>query len=175
MDGAVQGNPERSNYIEEMKRQHAIAAHERSYQSLTDARKAAIDAATTAIRSLILVNGGAVVALLAFTGAIETSENGGTVSLDALAAPIWWFAIGVGLSATAAMWAYIVNVLDSDILASVRHVWQHPYIEEKEISKSLRIARAFFMWSGLCLALSSLFAFFSGVYTVTNAISGLGI
>ena len=73
------------------------------------------------------------------------------------------------------MWAYIVNVLDSDILASVSHVWKHPYIEEKEISKSLRIARAFFMWSGLCLALSSLLAFFSGVYTVTNAISGLGI
>jgi hypothetical protein len=175
MNGTVQTDTERSNYIAELNRQHAIAAHERRFQSLADARKAAIDAATTAIRSLILVNGGAVVALLAFAGAIETGENGSTVSLGSLAAPIWWFAVGVGLSTAAAMWAYMVNVLDSDILASFEGVWQHPYVEETKRAKYLRIARAFFMWSGLCLALLSLLAFFAGVYTITSAISGLGI
>lgn len=171
----MQDSSEQAKYLAELNRQHAMTAHERHHQTIADARKAAIEAATTAIRLMILVNGGAVVALLAFAGALETGESGSVVTMDALAAPIRWFAVGVGLSALAAAWAYFVNVLDADILGSYSHSWEHPYLHKGNVTNRLGIARAFFYWTGLLLALGSLASFFIGVFQVTDAISALGI
>lgn len=171
----MQDDTEFSRYIEDLKRQNAIAAHERHHQSIADARKAAIEAATTAIRLMILVNGGAVVALLAFAGALETGESGSIVTMDALAAPIMWFAIGVGLSALTATLAYLVNLLDEGILASLTQVWEHPYILDDAVPKHRRITRILLHWAAMFLALGSLVAFFVGVFQVTAAISGLGV
>lgn len=171
----MQDDSEKVRHLADLNRQYAIAAHERSYQSIADARKAALDAATTTVRLLILINGGAVVALLAFAGALETGGSGSTVTLGSLAMSIRGFALGVGLSACAAACVYFVSMVDAEILSSVRHIWEHPYILEEKGAKRRLVVRAIFYWIGLALALGSLAAFFIGVYQVTEAITGLGL
>jgi hypothetical protein len=52
----------------------AERAHDRSDAMLAERQKAAIESANAAIRALLLVNGGAVVALLAFLGTLESSD-----------------------------------------------------------------------------------------------------
>lgn len=171
----MQNSTEHAKYLSELNRQHALTAHERHHQAITDARKAAIDSATTAIRLMILVNGGAVVALLGFAGTIETGENGSIVTLSALAPPIMWFAVGVGFSALTAALAYLVNLLDADMLALTTQVWDHPYLVYEEVPKSLRMARNVLHRFAMVLAIGSLVAFFGGVIQVTDAITGFGI
>lgn len=171
----MQDDSEKVRQLADLNRQYAIAAHERSYQSIADARKSALDAATTTVRLLILINGGAVVALLAFAGALETGESGSAVTLGSLAMSIRWFALGVGLSAFAAACIYFVSMLDAEILASVKHIWEHPYVLEEKGATRRLVIRGIFYWSGLLLALGSLAGFFVGVFQVTEAITGLGL
>ncbi len=140
----------------------------------TDARRAAIESANVAIRAILLVNGGAVVALLALIGAMEAS-NSATVSLGPLVEPVWWFAIGTGISALTAAFAYLVNMLDSDILSSVNLIWKHPYVEEKPLAQRLFRLRQLIHIGALVLVILSFVTFFLGIFSVTSAIQQLGM
>jgi len=124
---------------------------------------------------MILVNGGAVIALLAFVGALETGGNGTTIEFDALVAPIRWFALGVGFAAVTATLAYLVNLLDGYIFASFRLTWEHPYVHELQEAKRLKVGRRILYVAALASAVASLVAFFLGIVTVTSAISQLGV
>lgn len=103
--------------ITEKQYEHASKTHERNHQMHVDSRKAALDAANLAIRSIILVNGGAVVALLAFLSSLE-SNQADKFQMTSLVAPIEWFAWGVGFGLTASALAYLINVVDSDLMAA---------------------------------------------------------
>ena len=56
-------------------REHALRAHDSNREELQNANAAAIEAGNIAIRSLLLINGGASVALLAFVGAVESGNS----------------------------------------------------------------------------------------------------
>ena len=174
-DELLTGDKDKSaSHFAELNRELALRAHEENRQMQTDARKAAIDSANVAIRALLLVNGGAVVALLAFIGAMEAGQSD-AVSIDPLVKPVWFFAIGTGLSATISASAYFVNVFDSDILSSVKLTWQHPYVEKKPVARWLsRLRTVAFCMAVLC-AVGSLVFFFVGVSSVTSAIKQLGM
>ena len=163
---------ETASHFEDLNRELALRAHEENRQMYTDARKAAIDSANVAIRALLLVNGGAVVALLAFIGAIEAGESA-AVSLEPLVEPVWFFAIGTGLSAVISTLAYHVNMFDSDIISSVQLTWQHPYVVKKPVARWLFWSRTGVLCVALLLAIGSLVFFFLGISSVTSAIQHL--
>ncbi|WJY20680.1 hypothetical protein QTA57_12680 [Fontisubflavum oceani] len=157
-----------------LERELALREHERNHQLATEFRKAALDSAAIAIRSLILVNGGAVVALLAFVGAIE-SQQSTEIQSSNMADPILSFAIGVGLSVVTAVLAYVVNLLDGDITYEVNLTWKHPYIEEKPGAKRLRGSRGIAHILAIISGVLALIAFFCGVFSVTAALPELGL
>jgi hypothetical protein len=163
---------EGASHFAELNRELALRAHEENRQRQTDARKAAIDSANVAIRALLLVNGGAVVALLAFIGAMEAGESA-AISLDSLVEPVWFFAIGTGLSAVVSALAYLVNMFDSDIISSVKLTWQHPYVEKKPVAWWLFRSRTVVFCIAFLLAVGSLVSFFLGIWSVTSAIQHL--
>lgn len=78
-----------------------------------DARKPMYDAAMRyaelAIRSLLLVAGGAAVALAGFAG--NSLASGTATVRQALASSIWWFALSAAGAVTTAGLAYITQVL----------------------------------------------------------------
>lgn len=154
--------------------EHAIRAYDRNRQASDGYRKAALESANIAIRPMILVNGGAVVALLAFVSALASSGAGNAVSVSELAAPIRWFALGVGLSVFLAALSYLVNLLDSDISNCVEFSWTHPYVTETAGASRLRPLRTTIFVLALIVAVGVLVMFAFGILDVTKTILLLG-
>ena len=72
--------------------------------------KAAIDNANHALRTLILINGGAAIAILAFLGAVISSDtNQFADDIVVVTSPIAWFAWGVALATLGMAFAYFTN------------------------------------------------------------------
>ncbi|MDE0522923.1 MAG: hypothetical protein OXH79_13310 [Boseongicola sp.] len=159
--------------MQEIDREHALRAHHRNREESQHWNKAAIEAANIAIRSLLLINGGASVALLAFVGAVESGNA--AVNSGVLVDPIWRFAMGVGLAVLTAMFAYLVNLLDAKIAGSNREIWEHPYIQETSQTRNLIFCRGVLFYAALFAAGSSASLYFLGVWSITAAISNLGI
>lgn len=159
----------------EFNKEYALRAHDLNRQTSAELRKSAIDSANIAIKSLLLINGGAVIALLAFVGSIEASDAGANISAEPFVASIWWFAFGVGLSAAVAFLAYMIMLFDQGILDNVDLVWDHPYVKDKPIVNRLWWIRTVLHILAMLLAVGTLCAFFYGVYSVTEAVKILAL
>jgi hypothetical protein len=131
--------------IEQAKLQHAstLAQYEAQAASARELFKSVIAMATLTIKSLILINGGAAVALLAFIGHLATAETTETSgqAINAFAAPLLWFVIGVG---TAAFFAGFV--------AAAQKLYAEP-IYAAEGSKKKRLKS----WGNASVVISILF------------------
>ncbi|MFV0297153.1 MAG: hypothetical protein ACK5JT_13655 [Hyphomicrobiaceae bacterium] len=160
--------------LDELNREMAVRSHDRSHALYVDTRKAAIESATVAMRAMILVNGGAVIALLGFLAALEQG-NGEDIQISALVTPLEWFAWGVFYAVVTTAIAYLVNMLDSDLIASNRHTWEHPFIEDGKGTRRLTWSRTILHVIALGLAGASLFSFGKGVVTISAAITQLGL
>ncbi len=165
----TRGNAE----VPEVHREHALREHDRNIEQLRNFNTAAIDAANIAIRSLLLINGGASVALLAFVGAVESGNR--ELNSEVLAEPIRQFALGVGLAVVTAILAYLVNHLDAVSTGSRMHTWEYPYVEETPHTKKLDVRRRVLFFLALLTAGGSMSLYFIGVWSITGAISNLGI
>jgi len=161
---------EHSKYLYETNLEHAKRAHDQVLKAALDFRKSAIESANIAIRAMILINGGAVVALLAFVGALSSADNSKfSINIIDIAISMRWFAFGVGLSATVAALAYLVNMLDADIENTKILSWEHPYSEDREITKWLTKLRVCLHVVAILIAVLTLGVFFYGVFVVTRA------
>jgi len=78
-------------------------------QSKLEMQRAGIAFSQNAMRALFLSNGAAAIALLAFLGAMV--DSGQTDLARELSVSLWWFSIGVLLSAFVAMASYVVQFL----------------------------------------------------------------
>lgn len=154
-------------------RENALRAHDELNDQLQGFNRAAIETANIAVRSLLLINGGASVALLAFVGAVESGNS--AINSDVLVEPIWRFAVGVGLAVLTAIFAYLVNYLDAVITGAKLRIWEHPYIEETSLSKKLNIFRNVLFCAALLAAACSAILYFLGVWSITAAILNMGI
>src|SRR6266581_8178796 len=66
---------ERAKWQHEKLREDAHRAHDKSNAFHTYVNQAAIDSGNLALRTLILINGGAAIAVLAFLGAVSAKEK----------------------------------------------------------------------------------------------------
>jgi hypothetical protein len=157
----------------DLNREHALRAHERALDDINAASRSAIEASNVVLRALLLINGGAVVALLAFVGALETGDGAASNDATLLVTPILWFALAVGFAVTAAGLAYVVTFLDDRLFSDIELIWEHPYVRRppKKTLVWRNIAHAL----AVAFAMASLIGFFVGVWTVTGAIQQLGI
>jgi hypothetical protein len=116
-----------------------------------------IATATLTIKSLILINGGAAVALLAFIGHLATANTAetGTPTVHAFAAPLLWFVTGVWTAA-----------LFGGFVAAAQKLYTHEMYANEEKSK-----RAWKFWANGFVAVSvvlgvcSLSAFATGSWS----------
>lgn len=121
----------------EQKQRLAEREHDRNAENGVKQVLAAIEAGHHALRAILLINGGAAVALLAFIGAIASKE--GVSSVADLAASIQWFAFGVAATAAAIGMTYLVNHCYALSMRTMEHSWEHPYV--KDTPKSERWER----------------------------------
>ena len=131
------------------------------------ANEQAVANANATLRSLLLINGGAAVALLAFIGSLISSDEVQLApSIDMLTAPLMWFAWGVSASVLGMAFAYITNYSISG------HAFALYREDPKAEKKWLRIAIPFQV-AAILVAIASLSCFVLGILAIRTAVTAL--
>ena len=109
--------------------------HERRAEAL---EIASVESANLALKSLLLLNGGACIALLGFLASIFSANVQQQESARELApflAALSKFASGAGLAVFASSLAYLTNSAYARSLMTYDKKWEWPYVEANEKSK----------------------------------------
>src|SRR5665213_4151271 len=162
---------EKAEYLYEMNRRDAEREHDNLRDFANKLNEAAVGNANLALRSGVLINGGASVAMLAFIGALignEVITKG--PQLVGITAPLIWFASGVAAAALGMGFAYFTNYCIAGNASTMSRHWEHPYTRESAISKKYKIAAVAFQLIAIVLGLASVAAFVIGMIRVYVAI-----
>jgi len=158
----------------EQNRTAAERAHDQEADFGIRANEAAVNSGAIAMRAMLLINGGAAVAMLAFIGSLVTAQKGDYSStLTDLVSPLIWFAWGVASAAACAGLAYITNycIASSSVFKS-RHN-EYLFVRKTKASKRWFIAAVFFQIFAVSAAVGSLFLFVYGMLGISDVITNL--
>jgi hypothetical protein len=165
---------EHSKWAFEMNREHAQKEHDRINDFANYTNKAAIDSGHLALRTAVLVNGGAAVSVLAFIGGLVGQ---GKVALgpqfSALTFTLLWFAIGVASAMLGIGFAYFTNFSIAAEASTRERKWEHPYVSATKISKRWRCIGNVLRLVAVILGLASAALFVVGMLAVRSAITQL--
>jgi len=151
-------------WVHEQRTGEAERAHDASREFRTQVNEAAIRGADAALRTAILINGGAAVALLAFVGSLEKHDQ------VMVAGTLIWFAWGVAFAALGMAFAYLTHFCLATSEAAREWYWEHPYVRDTRLSRNWGRARVVFHSLGLVAGITSLAFFIYGMSEVRDAI-----
>lgn len=122
----------------------ALAAHAQHGNTTAQLLEGGLSFALEAIRTAVLINGGAVVAIAAFIGATYNAPTGEVGAIRAaLLLPAFLFAIGAVTAGLASGCAYFTQLMYHEASDYQATVWEQPFIRDTPSSKSKR-------WWGVC-------------------------
>lgn len=122
----------------------------------------AINSSNVVMRSLLLINGGSAVALLAFVGSISSKEGiDFSQVILALSDPLLLFGWGVAIAVFAMMFAYFTN------FSTVGHTFAEAGSSEERRYGAWKTA---FHVASVLAAFASLLLFLWGIYEVRGAV-----
>jgi hypothetical protein len=165
---------EHAKWLEDNARQDAQRAHDKNHEFAIKTNESAVNSANLALRTAVLINGGAAIALLAFIGGLVS--NGKLPVGDQLVrvtSPLVYFATGVALATLAMALAYFTNYSAVSAATNMKRIWQHPFLEATPASKRWHKIYIGCIIVAVIIAFASLFAFVFGMIEVRNAISSL--
>jgi hypothetical protein len=180
MSNAQGPQPQAPIPVEEQKRMFdaRIRAAERAHDDARDwehkQNEAVLRNADAAIKTFILVNGGAAVSVLAFVGGLASKTNVSLAQLHALAGSLIWFASGVASAAVGAVFAYLTNYAYGEASTYRTREWEYPFLKDTPASVGWRKAGVCFHIVGVVATLFSLGFFMWGMFCVRHAIWHLG-
>lgn len=156
---------------EDKKSAEVIHADIRSFTAAANAAAVALSAAT--LKGLLLINGGAAVAMLGFVASIAGQNTEAQSVVSDIAGPLLWFAWGVALAVFATGMAYGVMYLQAAYAYSFELTPHSPYISASDHT---------YRYSKLCIALhilavvlaaASLACFIHGVTLVAETLAAV--
>ena len=114
----------------ELRREDAKRAHDEALDLQTKTNEATMSSAQVAIRTGVLINGGAAVTVLGFIGALAGQGRVPVAQLSAIAGSLLWFAFGVASGTLALGLSYFTNYCYVERQASRIRTWEHPYLKD---------------------------------------------
>jgi hypothetical protein len=165
-------NPDHAKWQYEQNMRAAERAHDNDEKNWHLANEAAIGIGNIALRTAVLINGGAAIAVLTFTGGLV---NSGKLALGPqltqVTAPLIWFAVGVAIATFAMGLGYVVNYSNAGIISSRDRTYISPYFKETDTTKRWRKSSTTCTILALASAAISLALFVWGMLEVRNAIT----
>lgn len=161
---------EHERWVIERKEHLMERAHDR-LDAFTDAANAgAMAMGPAALKTSILINGGAALAILTFISAIigETEVNPDNIS--SAANSLIWFAIGVAVGAAGLGLAYLTTYCQAAESTSVNRIADPPFEAPTSSTGRWRIAAGTFQVSAVVCGIASILAFVVGMIAVRGAI-----
>jgi hypothetical protein len=140
-------------WIEDNRRRDAERAHDNEFQFSQNVNEAAVNSGNLALRTVLTINGGSALAVLAFIGnALVKSDSNLAPKLLHVTETLVWFAGGVVIVSVAMGFAYFTNYA----MASASRGWS--------------IAANIFQIITIVLAFTSVGFFLYGMFQVRDAI-----
>ena len=131
-------------WAEELRRRDAERAHDREAEFFTAQNKATIDTGQLALRTSILVNGGAAIAMLAFIGHLVGEDKIKSEQIRDITSSLIWFAIGVACALVALGCTYFSSYSIAKLSHSRTRSWTHPFVSEDSPSSANGVASRLF-------------------------------
>jgi hypothetical protein len=125
------------------------------------------------LRTLVLINGAAAIAILTFVGGLAAKWDHNLAQLAGITHGLRWFAWGVITAALASGVSYATNYFYGSAANVMTKDWQHPFRHATALSVWFQRAAWSFHGLALVLAIASLVLFAIGISTVSHAIAHL--
>ena len=145
-------------------RWEAQRAHDASNEFFHRTNAAAIESGNLALKTLILLNGGAILSLLTFIG--SNSEKHKAIS-GALA----WFALGVISAGFSVSAAYLTNYFTAASEAAKDRHLDRPFIKSNPKTERYLCYREIAHWGAIVSTAASLALFVVGVFCASHALT----
>ena len=170
---AIEQQVEEQKWKVEKNREDAHRAHDKSAEFHTYTNQAAIDAGNLALRTLVLINGGAAIAILTFLGAVASKDKIDFVQVGTVANTLKYYAIGVAFALAAMALSYLTSYLMVSVEHFKQRTYEHPFVLDTD--KSRRMMRFNRVAHGLTLlaAVSSLWCFIDGMWTTSAKVTAM--
>ena len=156
-----------TKWIYEVKQRAAERAHDNHYSFIEILNRATIDSGNLALRSALLINGGAAIAILAYIGTLKIDHAAEVID------SMIWFATGVFLAAVGLGLGFLTNYFHSSSEACQDLEWEHPYVISNEKSRLLKRLSYRLLIGATLAGLFSLAFFLTGMIDVKNTISSI--
>ena len=155
-------------WLYEMNRQDAQRAHDKADSFSDQVNAATIKAGELTIRMTLLINGGAIIALLALITHLPKEMQ------QEVAGTLIWFAFGVGAAVVASAFSYFTNYSMVGIEVSNSKYWEHPYVRPGPKTHIWKRWNIFFHTLAVMAGLASIGTFITGISYVREAFTKLG-
>ena len=153
--------------------EEARRAHDRNEDFYLTIDESTIKSADAALRTLLLINGGAAVAVLAFAGAVVSKGTSNHQIVAHISRSLAYFAWGVVIAAVALCVTYLVHFATGWHTISHLRVWDYPYvIPGKRTMLAAKVKRGLHLLA-ILLAVASVVVFICGLITVGRALTFL--
>jgi hypothetical protein len=159
--------------VHDLNREDAHRAHDKNSEFHSYVNKAAIETANLSLRTLVVINGGAAIAVLTFLGGVASKEQIDFAKVGVVASTLKWFAFGVALAVTAMALSYLTNFATASIASSRTQNWEHPYVADGPKTKWWRITNRVFHFLAMVTAFASLGLFVEGMFAASDAVTHL--
>jgi hypothetical protein len=157
----------------ELKIEVAQRAHDRISELHRTYFEAASKSAELAVKTSVLVNGGAAVAVLGFLGVLLQKETISPKQVADVSASLIWFASGVGAGIVALAFIYLMNYSSAGGVRWRKLVFEQPFFQETSRTRSMRHIYTVAHIIAVLVSLVSVGLFIYGVVDIRNSISQL--
>jgi hypothetical protein len=165
-----QQQPSARQQLSDQQRRDAERTHDNEKEFALKVNEAAIEQANLALRTAVLINGGAAVVVLGFVGALASHTSGGTgggkvtfsPQLAEVASSLIWFAWGAFAGTAAMGFSYVTNYF----------IAERSWSRDRKSRAQHRIAR-FFHVIAVIGGIGSIGLFVFGMFKVRDAIASL--
>jgi hypothetical protein len=158
-------------WLHDVKRDDAKRAHDASRDFHSDVNKEAVGTSNLTLRTLVIINGGAAIAVLTFLGGVAAKDKVDFAQVGLVAGTIKWFAFGVAFAVFGMALAYLTHFATASISSSSVNNWEHPYVVDGPKTKRWRQINRAFHIAAILVAIASLVLFLIGMFTASNAIT----
>ena len=156
-------------------RRAAERAHEVHKEFVFQSNAASVESAHSALRTIMLINGGAVVAILGFICVVADKNKLSTNDLHAIADCLRWFAFGIFCAAVAFGAAFLVNCSTALGNAAKPLDLVPPYVHDCPTSNWCNVFRNLCAVSAILFGGVAILAFGTGAGSIYSAIAKLSL
>jgi hypothetical protein len=153
--------------------EEAQRTHDREAELHRTLQEAALKSAEVAVKTSVVVNGGAAVAILAFIGGLVGKDIVGVKQVADVASSLMWFASGVAAGLAALALIYLTNYCAAAAVRFRQRIFRDPYIRDTKLSRFIRKSYTISHIVAVIVSLMSIGLFIQGMIDVRDSITRL--